>query len=295
MISLSSDDKDSSDHDSLPKRSRKHQDTDEDETASLPTSLSEEESGDLEEHGRSNQLKSAKSNGRLMKIDEEWSRCIVGKSANQHGKTRSGTFLPRKDTDPTPALYFGISRPPELPRLMGDFLEIFETEHHGRGVRTTRGDIPQGTVLFTEHAAIRAPSFTSEDVAEFTKRIRGKVAALPHDQRAAFISLSHASGDDTEETRFARNCFEYHDQAFFDSMAPSFGVGPEHVEGIYMAWLDIAMLNHSCRPNATILIIDPDSGIADLIATVDIPVKGTEITISYLKGADAGIKEDLRA
>jgi hypothetical protein len=174
---------------------------------------------------------------------------------------------------------------------MGDFLEIFQTKEHGRGVRTTQGDIPQGTVLFTEHAAIRAPSFLKDHEDELTKRIRGKVAALTSDQRAAFISLSHADGPDTEETRFARNCFEDRDLALFDAMAPSLDASPKEIEGIYTVWLQIAMLNHSCRPNAIMLIRDAELAIADLIATVDIPMKGTELTISYLRGAEVGTEE----
>jgi hypothetical protein len=173
---------------------------------------------------------------------------------------------------------------------MGDFLEIYQTADRGRGVRTTVDDIPQGTILFSEQAAIHVPSYHNEYESDFNNRVRAKVAALKPLELASFISLSHDGSCDTEEARFARNCFEDRDpeSEWFAGMEQT---AKEELEGVYNIWLDMAMLNHSCRPNAIMLIRDSQAMIADLIATVDLPVKGTEVTISYLREADAEVKE----
>ena len=213
----------------------------------------------------------------------------------QLGKTRANQPRIRTDSDPPPRDYFRITDYPLLPRPMGPLLEIFQTEGRGRGVRTTQDNIPKGTVLYNEAATVRRPKYrgdSEEEDANFVKRIRASVVELTPEVRTAFMALSHADGEDTEEGRFARNCFEDRDIVVMDESSE------EQIDGIFTLWLDIAMINHSCRPNVVMLIREPvDSAkmpTADLIATTDIPAKGTEITISYLRGAEVGCKELMR-
>ena len=224
-------------------------------------------------------------------------RSIVGTNGQQM-QTRRGQKRMRTDSDSPPHEYYKGAKPLRIPRAVSDLIEIYETEGRGRGIRTTQDSIPAGTLLFSETAAVRVFSYEDEDDLAFTKRIRGKVASLPPDKLAAFLALAHDPQDDTEEGRFTRNCFEDKDTALNDLDLKQVGMDAGDVDGIFTAWLDMSMINHSCKPNAILLIQDPKGGesmpTANLVTTTDVPVKGTEITISYLRGAEVGCKEPPR-
>jgi hypothetical protein len=252
---------------------------------------------DRPQHAKETPLQSV-NKSQLMSEVQKWKRGnsrFVTDTPEDKREARSGRFKPRRAGDPRPAEYYRASESLELPRPVGSYLEIFRNQH-GRGIRTTRDEIPQGTVLYTETAAIlNVIHFYDEEDDDFDQRVRRKVVnALSSDQFAKFVSLSHEGADDTEESRFRMNCFENRDPTGVELIDSHYEADPEDIESIYTLWLDIAMLNHSCRPNVIMITSGADSATAHLVAATDLPVKGTEVTISYMTGEIVGCKEVLR-
>jgi hypothetical protein len=170
---------------------------------------------------------------------------------------------------------FSVSNLP-TPYILNEYLEVFSTPNAGRGVRTRIPNIFAGTLLLSETPLIREfPVHSTDDgdqkICSFLSRLKQHVAAMSSDERQQFVWLTPGQGrKDNEINCMASNAF-----------------GDWHIRSVYAK---ISFMNHSCRPNAAMLT-DEDE-YAEVRACVDLPQKGTEISIDYFLSLNEGAVRD---
>ncbi|RYP22639.1 hypothetical protein DL767_009000 [Monosporascus sp. MG133] len=152
--------------------------------------------------------------------------------------------------------------------ILNDKLRVRASRGKGYGIFTSKAGIVAGESLLSEKAILYLPRFDKKTSLRAVQRL---VSQNKHAELEEFMSLTISrAGQDTEHERIRNNAFR------IDSTKT----------GRHIVFFGISHANHSCRPNARMII--RDSGWAELKALADLPHSGTEVTIDYLGLDDWG-------
>jgi hypothetical protein len=186
-------------------------------------------------------------------------------------KTQGGRVTKPKPTTSSserPDQYHGAYKLNE-PHIINKYLEVRTVPGKGRGVFTRVADIPAGTLLFQE------PALLCDTRIEGTRAtpLKEVVRSLSRTDQEKFAALTWHGLEDDKESRMLRN---------------SWYVG-DSCRGV---WFWISLTNHDCKPNCRFQTAGEAPDIfGNLRTEVDIPLKGTEISVDYVTW-DGDEKED---